>query len=163
MNLYDFEKRLLSINLDKIIESEINNEQTEQYLLRANKNSLWDGKTTEGQDITPNYYTDPFFKGDRAKSEKYIRYKQRITKNSKRKRHIPNLYIIGTFYNSIKIHRNNDTIKFYTTGKLGKKITNKFKDILGIGGSKKELFFEQKKKKVLSKIYNILFKDAKMQ
>jgi hypothetical protein len=65
-----------------------------------NREQLMEGKLSTGQDITPSYFDDPYFKTPEA-AKKYSDWKDSITPNQKRKKGTPNLYIIGTYHGSI--------------------------------------------------------------
>lgn len=62
---------------------------------------LYDGKTATGADLSPTYFTDPYFKTP-AQAKAYSAWKDRITPNPRRKKGVPNLFIVGAFHSTIQ-------------------------------------------------------------
>jgi hypothetical protein len=62
---------------------------------------LYDGKTSTGDDLSPTYFTDPYFKSPKQAAA-YSRWKDKITPNPRRKKGVPNLFIVGTFHSTIQ-------------------------------------------------------------
>lgn len=61
---------------------------------------LYDGKTATGADLSPTYFNDPYFKSP-AQAKAYSAWKDKITPNPRRKKGVPNLFIIGKFHSTI--------------------------------------------------------------
>lgn len=61
---------------------------------------LYDGKTATGADLSPTYFNDPYFKSP-AQAKAYSAWKDKITPNPRRKKGVPNLFIVGAFHHSI--------------------------------------------------------------
>jgi hypothetical protein len=93
-------ERLNVAKLNEIIGTSI--VENESDVLGGIKSQLWDGKTGEGQNITPSYLDDPFFK-TRQQAEGYRNWKNAITPNSDRNPDTPNLFINGYFYGTLYI------------------------------------------------------------
>lgn len=109
---------------------------------RKNREQLYDGKKSDGQDLSPTYLEDPYFKTKEA-AQRYSDWKDKITPNSKRKKTVPNLYINGAYYRSRSVQVTGDTIVYTATFK-GAEMENKYgKEINGLGGEYKEVFIEE--------------------
>jgi len=97
------------------------------------KNQLYAGKTKDGVDITPLYINDPYFKSAES-AQRYSDWKDKITPNPKRTSGVPNLFIIGTYYDSLKITISGQMISFVSSFFAAENIAQKFKGIYGLGG-----------------------------
>lgn len=64
------------------------------------RDQLWNGKNGDDENISPSYSEDNFFK-TREAAVKYVKWKTKITHNSKRDPDSPNLYINGKFHKSL--------------------------------------------------------------
>lgn len=100
--------------------------ETGDEYLNFNKGQLFDGKKKDGQDITPSYFNDPFFKTVES-AAKYSEWKNSITPSLKRTPGTPNLFINGYFYSTLTISLSGDDITV-NTGSLGDEITDKYGD-----------------------------------
>ena len=69
------------------------------------KNQLWDGQKPDGSDITPSYLDDPYFKTQKQ-AMGYANWKMKLSRNSRRNKYAPNLYINGYFYSTIDVKVN---------------------------------------------------------
>jgi hypothetical protein len=105
--------------------------EAEPSIVELNRSQLWEGKTNEGKDITPKYSENPFFKSKES-AEKYANWKQKITPGKTRKKDVPNLFIDGTFYDSIYAKLYGDEININSNIALGTKIIAVHKKVLGL-------------------------------
>src|SRR5258708_7633887 len=96
----DLKKKFEALNTDKIITKIM--DDTQVQLLEENKEQMYDGKLKTGGNITPSYLEDPYFKS-RESAQRYSDWKDRITPNPERESGVPNLFINGKFYDSLKI------------------------------------------------------------
>jgi len=106
---------------------------------KANRGQMLEGKTKDNTEITPSYLNDPFFKSPET-AAKYARWKQNITPNPKRRFETPNLIINGYFHASVQAIAQSNGLKFDTIVSLGRKITRKFKNVLGLTNTNIALF-----------------------
>jgi len=126
---------------------------SEQMLLNTMKESaddirdinleqMYDGKTSEGVDITPSYLDDPYWDehGGLPAAEAYSAWKDQITPNPRRHRHTPNLFINGYYHSSIRVTVNGAKITWNSTFDDMNDISEKFKNIYGLGGVYKDVF-----------------------
>jgi len=97
------------IDVESVAEQSVDN--TKEEMLALNLEQMMEGKTRTGEDITPSYLDDPFFKS-RESAQRYSDWKDKITPNPKRKKGTPNYYINGTYHDSIEIQINGDSIDF---------------------------------------------------
>lgn len=127
----------------------------EKQIIRLNQNQLYDGKTNTGEDIHPLYTEDPFFKTV-GQAQGYIKWKQKITPNSRRNPNAPNLFINGYYHRSLKlVDENGDVIIISTlTGEMGG-IDEKYANILGLTPSNQEIINNEI---ILPKIWDLLEK-----
>lgn len=95
----------------------------EHDIVYAIQGQLWDGKNSKGQDITPSYLEDTFFK-TMAAAVKYAKWKAGLTPNSNRNYYAPNLYINGYFWSTMQI--NKDTLRIDAVNAFGKGIVEKY-------------------------------------
>lgn len=125
-----------ALNTDKIIDESL--AETKEAFIKANKKQLLEGKRSDGNDITPSYLDDPYFK-TRESAQRYSDWKDRITPNPKRKSGTPNLFIKGPFHNSIDVSFNRDTISFDASFHAANAIEDKYTSkIFGLGGDIKK-------------------------
>ncbi|MCR5044649.1 MAG: hypothetical protein K6A93_11055 [Bacteroidaceae bacterium] len=116
---------------------------------------LYSGLDGNGQYLSPTYDEDPYFNEEnrwKGKSRQYKEWKQRITPPMQgemlflppRPVEVPNLFIIGTFYDSIRTERTSDSLRVYTGGfRDGPVIERKYGEaIFSIGMNGKEYFNE---------------------
>lgn len=114
---------------------------------------LYSGQNGEGRLLSPDYDNDPFFNEDgpwKDKAERYKRWKERITPPIRsyllnlppRPVEVPNLFILGTFYDSISIRQKTGGVEIYSDGFTdGSSIVRKYGDnILSLGDTAKEYF-----------------------
>lgn len=114
---------------------------------------LYSGLNGEERLLQPTYDDDPFFNEEgpwKDSAEKYKRWKERITPPVQshllnlppRPVEVPNLFILGTFYDSISIKKGNDGIETYSDGFTdGSSIIRKYGDnILALGPTAREYF-----------------------
>jgi hypothetical protein len=101
MNPFEFSRKLAKINAVEIERlAGLSIVQHSEKVVDLIRSQLWDGKKSDGQNITPSYLDDPFFKS-RKQAEGYRNWKNSITKNSNRDPDTPNLFINGYFYDTL--------------------------------------------------------------
>ena len=88
---------------------------------------LYSGVDGNNNYLSPTYDDDPYFEEEghwKGKSRQYKAWKERITPPIQgellflppRPVEVPNLFIIGTFYDSIRTERTADSLRVYTGG-----------------------------------------------
>lgn len=111
------------------------------YLGILNKQQLLAGRRSDGQEITPGYLEDPYFK-TRAQAQAYSDWKDRITPNPLRRPGVPNLFINGYYHDSRHITILGEKIIYHADYK-GEEIEQKYGDeINGVGGDFKVAFLQ---------------------
>lgn len=130
------------------------------FIENAIRDQLYDGKNSLGEDITPSYLDDPFFKSP-EQALAYSKWKDKITPNPNRKTHTPNLFINGYFHSTINLKVTKEEI-IYDTNAFGKEIIAKYGDkLLGMGPITKEVFIEDlfypRLKKIITQITGLKF------
>lgn len=100
-------------------------EKDKEKILSLNRLQLFEGKDSDGNDLSPTYQEDPYFK-TRESAQRYSDWKDKITPNPKRKPGVPNLYINGYFHNSIDASVRVDGIQFDSSFDKASSIENKF-------------------------------------
>jgi hypothetical protein len=107
---------------------------TAPQLLDENQTQLFDGKLRDGNDLSPSYLTDPYFKTPLA-ALNYSNWKDHITPNPNRRPGVPNLFIDGTFYSTQRIKINGENIVYTSSFKDASAILAKFSGLIfGLGG-----------------------------
>ena len=96
-------------------------ENTKEQILIKNKQQLMEGIKGDGNEITPSYLNDPYFK-TKESAQRYSNWKDKITPNSKRKSGTPNLYINGFYHNTIEINVKGEKIITENKTTIGKKV-----------------------------------------
>jgi hypothetical protein len=130
--------KIKQLNTDKICEETIS--ETLPGLLALNKEQLLEGKTSKGKDM-PSYLSDPYFKSLKS-AKAYSDWKDKITPNPKRKPGISNLFIVGTFHDSIEATLKGVKIGYEATFR-GPEIESKNPDIYGLNDEKKAVYKDQ--------------------
>ena len=107
--------------------------QNEAKIVDLNKSQLYDGKDILENDIKPFYSQDPFFK-TQAQAQDYIKWKQKITPNSRRNPDAPNLFINGFHYSMIGLLKKGKDIVIgvKSLNKITSSIDSKYKNIYGL-------------------------------
>jgi hypothetical protein len=121
-------------------------EENKDLFLDLNREQLMEGKLSTGNDISPTYLEDPFFK-TREAAQKYSDWKDKITPNPKRKKGVPNLFITGPFHNSLEMEvmKDKGEYEINSTYKDAESIMDTFTtDILGLNDEKMEELIEKK-------------------
>lgn len=103
--------------------------------------------------LTPTYDNDPYFKEPgpwQNKAQSYKRWKEKITPPISsyllnlppRPTEVPNLFITGTFYDSIRLKKRNADMQVFTEGFIdGPDILKKYGDkIFSLGSTAREYF-----------------------
>jgi hypothetical protein len=97
----ELREALMSLDIRKKV-TELNKSHSKEFL-SANKDQMWDGQKPDGSDITPSYLNDPYFK-TRKQAEGYANWKMKLSRNPKRNKYAPNLYINGYFYSTLTLN-----------------------------------------------------------
>ena len=107
-------------------------------LLNLNREQLLEGKGRDGNDLTPSYLDDPFFKTQEA-ARRYSAWKDLITPNSKRTPGTPNLIIDGSWvHNVLKVGIDASKLTFTIDSPIGEKIFQKYgQRVAGLNDEKK--------------------------
>lgn len=108
-------------NLDRVISYAVIQRSPE--IVDAVRTQLWNGQNAKGNDITPSYLDDPYFK-TRKKAEGYARWKWSITPNASRNFYAPNLFINGFFHSILKIDP--QTVTMDVSNSFGRGILDKY-------------------------------------
>ena len=128
-------------------------EENTEVVADCIKEQLYSGLDGDGDYLNPTYDNDPFFNEEgvwKGRAEMYKRWKERITPPIAsnmlnllpRPTEVPNLFITGTFHDSIKAIRNGDVLTITTSGfRDGPIIERKYgNQIFAMGESAKEYF-----------------------
>lgn len=86
-------------------------QQTKAAYLFLQRDQLYQGKNAVGEDITPSYLNDPYFK-DREAAQRYSDWKDDITPDPRRKKGTPNIFITGFFHETLDIFSEGSDIRF---------------------------------------------------
>lgn len=152
-------KRFEALNTDKVINEVVQDSTGE--LADLNRDQMYDGKTKDGNNITPSYLDDPYFKS-RESAKRYSDWKDKITPSSKRSPGTPNLFINGRYHNSIRVVASSDKVTFQTQDPAARSIEAKFDKIYGLGGEYKKNFLKDtlqpKIKEKITKATGLKFK-----
>lgn len=138
MTLIELNNKVQAFDLNDEITKILSNHSEE--LLDLNKQQMWDGKRADGENITPSYSQNPYFKKPGA-AERYANWKAKITPSSIRPMDVPNLFINGKFYDSLSYSANDWVIK--TTSSLGEDVISIHKNVLGIMPENSKIFNDE--------------------
>jgi len=129
-----------AMNLQDIAEEVLNT--TGPIALEANKDQLYDGKLSTGEDISPTYLEDPYFKSKES-AQRYSDWKDEITPNKRRKKGVSNLFINGAYYASIQVQAKGGGLLYRSSFTDAADIESKFSlDVYGLGGEYRDSFLE---------------------
>jgi hypothetical protein len=134
-----FKKRVQSLQPIEAARAAL--ETTGDRLVEINREQMLEGKRRDGKDISPTYLEDPYFSSVEA-AIGYSDWKDEITPNPKRKRGVPNLFIIGTFHRSITMDVVGDSLKFLATFDAADEIERKFALIYGLNAEKRTIYID---------------------
>lgn len=133
--------RIMQLNLEKEVPAII--DRTKEEILAKNREQLLEGRKKDGTELTPSYLNDPYFK-TREAAQRYSNWKDKITPNNKRRSGTPNLFIIGSFHNSIKIEVKGDVFDIYSTYPEAGDIENKYTEqIYGLNKENKTAYIAE--------------------
>lgn len=128
----------------------------EDMLLEKQLGQLWDGKNSEGEDISPSYLEDDYFHS-RDSARAYARWKDRITHNSKRNFAAPNLCITGKFYSELRVTLNESDIVFEGTTPFAQDVVSKYGlNQFGLMRSTWDEIMQENKKMILDRVKKII-------
>lgn len=102
-------------------------------IAELNREQLLKGITSEGVNISPDYLSDPFFKGNKSASKRYAAWKQKKAHTSKSKGFlIPDMFITGSVvHNNIRLLKNGDELELTALGRAAG-FDAKYKNIYGL-------------------------------
>jgi hypothetical protein len=106
-------------------------DETKDFYLDLNREQLMEGKNKVGENLSPSYLDDPYFKSKES-AQRYSDWKDKITPNPKRQKGIPNLYINGVYHNSIKSRVINGKIVIDSSFKSANEIEGTYKGVYGL-------------------------------
>lgn len=125
-------KKLQSIDVSEAAARAVSGtEDTYKTLLQ---DQLLHGKGADGQDLTPGYLEDPYFKSPAA-AKRYADWKKLISPNVGRNYNAPNLYINGQYHESINVIAEYSGIKSTSSAYFGIDIEGKYRGNANILGS----------------------------
>lgn len=128
---------------------------------------LYSGMDGTDRCLNPTYDNDPYFNEPgpwQNKAQSYKRWKEKITPPiasyllnlPPRPTEVPNLFITGTFYDSIRVRKGTTGISVFTDGFIdGPDIQKKYGDnIFSLGSSAKEYFILMHLRPHLERFFN---------
>lgn len=116
---------------------------TTTELVDFNRQQMMEGKRRDGNDISPSYLEDPWFKSLKQ-AQAYSNWKDRITPNPERKKGVPNLFIVGTYHNTIEAFMRDKKIVFHSTFDGAADIEKTFGDeIYGLNAEKRVEYIKE--------------------
>lgn len=124
--------------------------ETKDHFMDLNRDQLMEGKNKTGENISPSYLEDPYFKTKEA-AMRYSEWKDRITPSSIRPKGVPNLYIVGKFHNSLSPSVSGGKISVQSTFEDANDIENKYDGIYGLNGEKKSVYIKESVRPVFNK------------
>lgn len=133
-------RRLQQLDVEQAAQQSVAN--TVEEVLQYNLEQMMEGKRQDGEDISPSYLDDPYFKSKEA-AQRYSDWKDEITPNPKRKKGIPNLYIVGAFHGSIRATVSGGIIKFDSSFPEAEEIEAKFDKIYGLNAEKRTVYIAE--------------------
>lgn len=98
------------------------------------QDQLLHGKGADGQDLSPGYLEDPFFKSYEA-AQRYLKWKERISPKVGRNPNAPNLYITGQYHDSISVTTDYSGVRSSSSSYFGGDIERKYNNNANILGS----------------------------
>lgn len=131
-------------NLDRIIIQEAAKDI--HWIEELNREALLEGKNTKGNNLTPSYLSDPYFKSRKA-AKAYSDWKDKITPNPQRASGTPNLFIDGTFHSTILYKKSSQGIFGSSNSEIANEIESKYHGtVIGLNPEKKGLFIHTRLK-----------------
>jgi len=114
-------------------------------IIEFNKIQLASGKNTLDQDISPDYFSDPFFKSA-AHSQAYAKWKDKLENPFEQSKgfRIPDFYITGRMvYDTLNAKIVGDEIIIEPSDRDAKSFDSKWKNIYGVSDAHIELLLKQ--------------------
>jgi hypothetical protein len=137
MTIRGLYNRIQKVDTDNIAEESL--ERCGDELITYELDQLLDGKTSTGEDITPSYLNDPYFKSKEA-AQRYSDWKDKISPTSNRKKGTPNLYINGYYHNTIRVEVTDGKVIWSSSFPDASEIEIKFKKIYGLNEESRQEF-----------------------
>lgn len=136
-NLYN---RLKKVDLDQIVFNSI--DETKLYYTEMNLEQMMNGKRRDGQDITPSYLDDPYFK-TYSQALQYSDWKDRIEPyTTKRNPGTPNLFINGYYHSTLTALVSKDGITILSGWSESRDIEAKYTRLIyGLWGEWRGYYF----------------------
>lgn len=103
------------------------------------REQMSEGRGVDGEYIRPFYSEDPYFKTAFA-AEKYAEWKQKITPNPKRPKDVPNLFINGYFYSTLRPKLVASVFEIDSPSSLGEKVLEEHPTAQGLNAEKRKEF-----------------------
>lgn len=114
-----------------------------ELAVASNRHQLFDGKLSTGEDLSPTYLEDPWFKSKES-AQRYSDWKDEITPNTRRKKGVPNLFINGAFHESIEVQAKGGGLLYKSSFFRASSIESKFGlNIYGLGGEYRDYYLEE--------------------
>jgi hypothetical protein len=132
-------KKFEALTFDEVAAQSV--DQTKDKIVSENLDQLYAGKNSTGQDITPSYFNDPYFKSQES-AQRYSDWKDKITPSQKRKSGTPNLYINGAYHKSINVIVQGLNIRYDSSFSEASQIENKYDNLYGLGGEFKRAYLD---------------------
>jgi hypothetical protein len=139
-NILELIENVQKLDLDKISEESVS--ETKEIIVSINNKQLLAGKDNRGEDLTPSYLNDPYFKSKKS-AEKYSKWKDEITPHPTRKSGVPNLYINGAYHNSRSMEVRGKDIDYKSSYKDAYSIENKFPETYGLSPDNKQDYTDE--------------------
>lgn len=128
-------------------------DQTKDDLVELNREQMMEGKNKFGQNLTPSYFNDPYFKSAES-AKRYSAWKDKITPNPNRPSGTPNYFINGAYHRSIKATVQGGKIVVDSDFKGASNIESKATGIYGLSAAFKVRYID-----ILKPVFNNLFRE----
>jgi dihydroorotase len=141
MDALEMIQNLEQLDVKKIAADALDESRSE--FIALNREQLLEGRLSTGDDISPSYFEDPYFKTPES-AKRYSDWKDKITPHPKRNKGTPNLFIIGSFHQSIGMEVDGDEFEMMSDYKDAGSILSKFsEDIFGLNEEKAEALIDK--------------------
>lgn len=139
MTVAELGRRLAKVNITKTAGDAL---QKESAMLREmNIEQLMQGLNSQGEQLSPKYSEDPYFKSRQA-ALNYARWKKKLFPDTPFD--VPNLIIIGTYHNSITAKRAGNQVQFRASATFASSIEAKYgKKELGLSPDNKQIAYRE--------------------
>ena len=121
MTVAELGRRLKKVDITKIAGQSL--QRNSDKVRELNIQQLMQGLNSEGQQLSPKYSEDPYFKS-RESALRYARWKKKLFPDTPFD--VPNLIIIGTFHNSVTAKRAGNQVQFRASATFASSIAAKY-------------------------------------